>query len=143
MIPTDNPKIIYGATTLWLPRKFTDWKRDKSHAPVITEGQTYVQVVSVPVRYHIEATTAAFPDAVEDWDGSGARPFTQAWAAFWDNCAKAGKVFSFYRNGADNTPGESYYQYCVWVADSDGMQLLVGNPRYRLNLKLATEGAAR
>ncbi|MFZ5426678.1 MAG: hypothetical protein ACOZEN_06865 [Thermodesulfobacteriota bacterium] len=142
-IPTDNPKIVYGSTTLWLPTKFTSWKRTKSHSPSVSEGLTYIQVVSAPVRYEVEATTATFRNTSEDWDGGGAEAFLTAWASFWDAYGKTGKVFQFYRTATDSTAGVSYFQYSVWTGEGDGLELLTGNERYRLNLKFATEGAAR
>ncbi len=142
-IPSDHPKIVYGSTTLWLPRKFVDWELDASHSPTITRGYTYIQVVSQPVRYDIKARTAVFTNYSEDWDGSGAKPFLTAWATFWDAYGKTGKVFSFYRKATDSTAGKSYFQYCVWTGKTDGVELLIGAERYRLTLELATEGAAR
>ena len=142
-IPADNPKIVYGATTLWLPKKFVEWERKKTHQPSVSEGQTYIQVVSLPIRYKIKATTDRFPDSTEDWDGSGAGSFLAAYATFWDSYAKTGKVWSFYRSATDSTAGVSYYQYCVWTGETDGTQLLIGNVRYKLTLEFSTETAAR
>lgn len=142
-IPADNPKIVYGATTLWLPRKFTEWERDKSHDPEISKGYTYIQTVSIPVRYEVKAVTGTFVNYSEDWDGGGSEAFLTAWASFWDAYGKTGKVFSFYRKATDSTAGLSYFQYCVWTGKHDGVRPLIGAERYQLEIQFATEGAAR
>jgi hypothetical protein len=139
----ENPKIVYNGKTLWLPRKFGEWKAPEGHKPSITEGDVYVQVVSHGSRYKISAKTLNFPDTSEVWvEGEAAQLFSTAWAAFYA-WAKVGNVFSLYRSAADSTAGTSYFQYCVWNLDNKGFNLQLGRPRWQVEIGCLTESASR
>ena len=147
-IPADNPKIVYNAVTLWLPRKFTKWDLTRTDTPTITKGYTYTQRASYPVISEVKATTPMFFGNAtsglyyEDWDGTGAGDFITAWDLFmaW---ARPGKVFSLYKHADGGAGARNYFQYCVWVAKNDGLKHLVGLDRQTLTISARTETAAR
>jgi hypothetical protein len=142
--PTTWPKIVYNSVTLWLPRKFTDWDNHPTYNPQLAKGFTYTQVASYPLIYEVKARTAVFNNTAitgGTWDGTNT-VFLTAWATFYA-WAGIGKVFSFYRKGTDSTAGLSYFQYCVWTQDWNGVKLLPGNERYTLDIEFRTETAAR
>lgn len=141
--PADGPKILFNGRTLWLPRKFPDFQRPAVRDPAITKGPVYTQVVANPPLNEVDATTVEFPNTSAVWiEGEAAQYFLAAWDSFMD-WAGAGKVFSFWRSATDSTAGVSYFQYCVWTLENDGLRITTGNPRYSLNIGFRTEGAAR
>ena len=141
-VDASNPVIIYNSKNLWLPRKFTKWDLTATRNAAITQGAPYIQVASDPLRYEATGKTANFPNTSAAWvEGEGAVTFVSAWDTFmaW---AQVGKVFSFYRSATD-AGTRSYFQYCVWTGKDDGLNQVIGNTRYNLEIAFATEGAAR
>jgi hypothetical protein len=141
-IDASFPCIQYNSINLWLPRKFTKWDCNVTRDAKVTRGNTYIQVATLPVRYEVTAQIKAFTDVSAAWvEGAGAQLFSTAWDAFqaW---AGVGKVFEFYRKSTD-TGSHSHFTYCVWTGKDDGRNLLIGHPRYSLDVTFATEGAAR
>ena len=138
MIATTLPKIVYGTTTLWLPRGFTTWECQNHTNNVFNKGPVYTQVTSYPPQYEIKCTTDIWCNTQDIWNGTNGYFLTE-YLTFWNNWARLGKVFSFYRRGDDSTAGQSYFQYCVSILETDGIKRLIGNERFTLDFNIRTE----
>lgn len=145
-IPSNHPKIVAGSVVLWLPRKFLQPDISKSPRPQQTEGHTYIQTASFPIRYAFKAKTPPFRLTTENWL-TGAWTITDwldAWAYMYDNWVRQGNPFTFYRSAAYSIPdGKHVFERCVWTGKDDGVDCLAGLERYVFNVEFKTEGASR
>jgi hypothetical protein len=141
-LDTSYSAIQYNGKNLWICNKFTDFTCDPFYDVKQTPGNTYIQTVTSPKRYRVEAHIKKFQDVSRAYvEGEAASLFTVAWKDFKD-WAATGTPFEFWRNCTDS--GEySHFTYCVLNADKSKFKLLIGNVRYSLDMTFATEGAAR